>query len=83
MPVTSMLEAYGIIRGPRHHVRGAGWHHLVTAGAAIVLVGGSARDLPDVPVTIRMTLAALPTQGIQRTFVIAIVIDASILAAHR
>ena len=78
-----MFEADGIISGPRDHVRSAGRHDLVAAGAPVVLFRRSTGDLSDVPVAIWMTLAALPTQGIQRTFVIAIVIDASILAAHR
>ena len=57
-------------------------HHMIATGAAIVLVGGSAGDLPDVPIAIGMTLAPLPAQGVQRSLVIAIIVDASILATH-
>ena len=63
-------------------MRSAGLHHMIATGAPIVLVGGSAGHLPDVPIAIGMTLAPLPTQGIQRSLVIAIIVDASILATH-
>jgi hypothetical protein len=55
---------------------------MITARAAIIFLGGSAGDLPDVPIAIGMTLAPLPTQGVQRSLVIAIIVDASILATH-
>lgn len=55
---------------------------MIATGAAVILVGGSAGDLPDVPISIGMALAPLPTQGVQRPLVIAIIADASILATH-
>ncbi len=63
-------------------MRSSGLHHMITARAAIIFLGGSAGDLPDVPIAIGMTLAPLPTQGVQRSLVIAIIVDASILATH-
>jgi hypothetical protein len=55
---------------------------VIAAGAAIVLVGASPGDLPDVPITIGMTLAPLTAQRIQRSLIIALIVDAAILAPH-
>ena len=63
-------------------MRSAGLHHVITTGTSIVLVGGSAGDLPNVPITIGMAFSPLPAQGVQRSLIIAIIVDASILATH-
>ena len=63
-------------------MRCAGLHHMIATRAPIVLVGGSTGHLPDIPISIGMTLAPLPAQRVQRSLVIAIIADASILATH-
>jgi hypothetical protein len=63
-------------------VRSAHLHYVIAAGAAIVLVGASPGDLPDVPIAIGMTLAPLTAQRIQRSLIIALIVDAAILAPH-
>ncbi len=82
MPVTSMLKPDRIISGPRHDMRCSGGHDVITSRTAIVLVGRGSRDLPDIPVTIGMTLPPLTTKWIQRAIVIAAIVDAAILASH-
>jgi len=82
VPVTAVLESDRVISRPRHHVWSAGRHHLVTPGAAVVLLRRGTRHLPDEPIAIGMTFSALPTQGVQRSVVIAIIVDAAILATH-
>jgi hypothetical protein len=82
MPVASMLETDRIIGRPGHDVRGSGCHDLIAAGAAIVLVRCGSADLPDIPVTIGMTLTTLTSQRVQRSFVVAAIIDAAILTTH-
>ena len=82
MPVAAMLEADRVICRPCHDVRGAGRHHLIATRAAVVLLRCSARDLPDIPVAVRMTFATLTAKWIQGSLVIAIITDTSILSAH-
>ena len=57
-------------------------HDMIATGAPIVLVGGGAGDLPNVPIAIGMTLSPLSAQRVQRPLIIAIIVDASILATH-
>ena len=82
MPVAAILQTDRVVSRPRHHVRSAGRQDLVAPRTPIVLVGGCSGDLPHVPVAVRMTLAALATERIQRSFVIAIITHSTILTAH-
>lgn len=82
MPVPSMLETHGIVSGPCHHVWSSRCHYLIASRASVVLLRSRASHLPDEPISIRMALAPLTAQRIQRPLVIAIIADAAILAAH-
>lgn len=82
MPVTAVLEPYRVIGRPRDYMRSSGLHHVITTGAAVVLIGGGSADLPDIPIAIGMTFSPLPAQGVQWSLIIAIIVDASILTTH-
>ncbi len=63
-------------------MRSSGGYDLIAAGASIILLRCGAGHLADKPITIRMTLASLATERVERSFIIAIIADAPILATH-
>jgi hypothetical protein len=63
-------------------VRCSGGHDLIAAGASVILLRCGTGDLADKPIAIRMTLASLATERVERSFIIAIITDAPILATH-